>query len=894
MVRIQLETGYLEVKEGTDFPLNFGVADIRDVSKRSGVFSKSITLVGSANNNTLLNHYYDVNIESGTFDINALTKCAVLQNDIPVLEDCFLQLVSVNKVQHSDGYEEQVEYTVVVKDAQADFFTKLDNKELEEIDLSDFDHTYSSANVVASFTNTVTDGYVYPLGMAASNSYQLTDFRPAIYAKVYWDRIHANAGFGYTWSALSEGLFDKLVIPYNGDKPKVDYSDYLVEETKASFTATLGAAITNWTEVTDAQGLFNPTTGVYSVPFYVGTGSTISVTATVDIDVELVNATGANAYLVDMLNTGFTQSIEYRPKLQAVKNGTTVITTVDLFPPGQTPEWETTDNPLPNGTTTLQTIQHTATMSFSSVLPTDTITFQLIIQKVYSQPAPWLLWKDAASTTATTVTITEQITVTNIDIDIVLGVNLFDFGQTVELNNFIPRDIKQKDFIKSICLMYNLFVEPDPDNANNLIYKSRDAYYDDGSTKNWTLKLAKDKAQSLQFLPELSAKKLLMTYTEDTDNYNATYTDATDEIYGQLEYTFENEYVKGIDRKELIFSPTPSTLTPFNAVVGAINGSSPRTRLRILIHNGVDTCDPYNIYDYASSGQTNLTEYPRVLHFDDPYNPTFDINFGVCDFYFYDNIVLTNNNLFNLYWRRTIAQIDTGKMLTAYFDLREADIQTLRLSDKIRIDNSYWTINRVIDYNPNKEQLTKVELMSVDTEIDLPRFRDFIPPPLVGQTFGLDPSPPLIDEFFDTNNNNGSPGKTIVKGVGNTVVPGVTALVLGDNGYIDSDGIWLNGEKIAGADESEARTLNVIIVDGAYTADPTYDELIVTNTATTITVPDARNYKGKQLIIKNKAAAGITTVTSAIASQIDGKTNWTLPRYNALRINSDGAVWNIT
>ncbi len=85
-VRIQLETGYLDVKEGTAFPLNFGVADIRDVSKRSGAFSKTITLTGTANNHNLLNHYYDVNIQAGTFNINTLTRCSVIQNGLPVLE----------------------------------------------------------------------------------------------------------------------------------------------------------------------------------------------------------------------------------------------------------------------------------------------------------------------------------------------------------------------------------------------------------------------------------------------------------------------------------------------------------------------------------------------------------------------------------------------------------------------------------------------------------------------------------------------------------------------------------------------------------------------------------------------------------------------------------------
>lgn len=208
MVRIQLETGYLDVEDGTVFPLNFGVADIRDVSKRSGAFSKTIKLVGNENNNTLLNHYYDVNIEAGTFDVNALTKCSVIQNYIPIVEDAYLQLVSIDKEQHSDGHEEKVIYNVLVKDAQADFFTKLDNSELTELDFTDLNHTYSASNVVTSFTHTVTDGYVYPTAITPNSFYPLTEMRPAIYAKYYWDRIHSSAGFSYTWADISTDKFD--------------------------------------------------------------------------------------------------------------------------------------------------------------------------------------------------------------------------------------------------------------------------------------------------------------------------------------------------------------------------------------------------------------------------------------------------------------------------------------------------------------------------------------------------------------------------------------------------------------------------------------------------------------------------------------------------------------
>jgi hypothetical protein len=232
MVRIQLATGYLDVKEGTAFPLNFQVGDIRDISKRQGNYSKTITLTGSKNNNNLLNHYYDVNIVEGTFNINALTTGSVIQDGIPIMEDVSVQLTSVKKAQLTDGYEEHVEYEVLIKDSKADFFTAIANKDLTDIDFSDFNHTYDALNVVSRFPNTVVDGFKYFLPSNSAYTYNTQEFKPAIFAKVYFDRIFADAGFTYDWPTIAYDRFDKLFIPYNGGVDNFDYNDYLVKAEK--------------------------------------------------------------------------------------------------------------------------------------------------------------------------------------------------------------------------------------------------------------------------------------------------------------------------------------------------------------------------------------------------------------------------------------------------------------------------------------------------------------------------------------------------------------------------------------------------------------------------------------------------------------------------------------
>jgi hypothetical protein len=124
-------------------------------------------------------------------------------------------------------------------------------------------------------------------------------------------------------------------------------------------------------------------------------------------------------------------------------------------------------------------------------------------------------------------------------------------------------------------------------------------------------------------------------------------------------------------------------------------------------------------------------------------------------------------------------------MLTAYFDLGEDDIQRLKLSDKIRIDNSWWHINRVVDYNANKDQLTKVELISVDEEIDLPNFRTKrkITEPVKGVKGNLH------DAYFKENNVNYSEGAVTIKGVANLVSSGLKGELIGDESVMQEDGV---------------------------------------------------------------------------------------------------------
>jgi len=595
-----------------------------------------------------------------------------MQNGLPIMEDCYIQLLAVNKKQSTIDYELEVEYEVMVKDSQADFFTKIDNKDLADIDFSDLNHTITAANVVASFSNTVTDGYKYLLPYSGDNIYPLKEMRPAVYAKTYFDRIFEGAGFQYTWSTLTAAHFDKLLIPFNGDIINYDYSDYNVDETAAEaidgyqtapYWTTFTEQVTSWTEIQDNQNVFDAALGEYTVPFAIVGGDSVTFNFDIDYDINALNATGATAYLVDMQTNILSKTYKIRPQIRVYKNGVFLISSGNQLVETTITEGQS----YPNGTTTIiNNASEQITIPTVNLVAGDVLTFyggiQVTANATGNNRPRWRSTSNPA--TGANVLVDLQLDITNIELTSTISTNTLASGAQMEVNRYVPSKVKQKDFIKSIFTMYNLYTEIDPSEPNTLILQHRDDYYDNGTERDWTYKLAKDRDQVLQFLPELSAKKLVLTYKQDSDEPNKIYFDALQEVYGQVDFTFDNEYIKGIDTKELIFSPTPVAKTVFGAYVPMISGATPKINIRILHDGGTQTCSPYNIYDYATTGQTGLTSYPVIGHWDDPLNPSFDINFATCDYYYYDGYEPTNNTLYNLYWRRTINQINTGKMLT--------------------------------------------------------------------------------------------------------------------------------------------------------------------------------------------------------------------------------------
>jgi hypothetical protein len=101
--------------------------------------------------------------------------------------------------------------------------------------------------------------------------------------------------------------------------------------------------------------------------------------------------------------------------------------------------------------------------------------------------------------------------------------------------------------------------------------------------------------------------------------------------------------------------------------------------------------------------------------------PSLDINFGITRELRYSAnsytgaLQVTNANLFNLYHRNYFLEITDkdSKVMKAQFYLEPTDINKLDFRDQIVIDNAYWRLNKIMNYNPFNESLTKVELINI-------------------------------------------------------------------------------------------------------------------------------------------------------------------------------------
>jgi len=304
------------------------------------------------------------------------------------------------------------------------------------------------------------------------------------------------------------------------------------------------------------------------------------------------------------------------------------------------------------------------------------------------------------------------------------------YGKDIPHQNF-----KQADFVSSLIKMFNLYIEPK--NSDTLIIEPRDNYYlRFGEYKDWTDKAVIDNEMKIERPSNLPEKLLNIKYDSDIDWFNIAYLAGTYREYG--EYFKVGDYNIDYSNKTEIKNSFAATVcgplqSGHKIVMPKIfdlkeDGTIDKTKKhkpRILFRG--DKID-YNYTGFLlmksdlDNNKTSLfySELPSYIsHFNKPYGKEdWNLNFDAIKYNYEqetwpEGIGETWNNLFHLYYAKMINQItDTdSRLVTMYLDLKPSDIANFSFADTIRINDSVYNVNKIMDYVPT--QPTKVELLKI-------------------------------------------------------------------------------------------------------------------------------------------------------------------------------------
>ena len=550
----------------------YAIDDVSEFGSRNTSYSKTISIPGTANNNLIFGYIFELN--NANFTDNTLPNVGYNFN-VAKQANC---KIFIDKVQIFKGTlrileiiidKETIEYQCSVVGELGGFINQLGNARLEDLDFSAYNHTYSVANISSSWDNAGGSGYYYPLidyGNVSTGTYgvakkdfQYTTFRPALYVKEYIQKIFAGTDYTFDCSFFDTPLFKRLIIPHNQTNITTLNNTSLNAAAKLITINTNLSSFVEYTMVT--AGSF--TLDGLGQLFTYGSG----VTITTDINVLLT------------ANVTF-----YNPPLPSYS----VILKKNNIEIGRQ-DFDASVSSIMNCSFTVSGV------TFAN---TDTMQVEILGNGII-----------LAITSGQLGVLTSTPTQVQVNI-----------GETININDTIPKGIFQRDFFLSIVKMFNLYVYENKFNDKELVISPYVDFYPAASSTalDWTDKIDRAKPLSIKPMSEINARYYNYKFKSDNDFYAENYRKKYTEGYGDFIYDTEFDFVKETDVLEVIFAA--STLYQatgqdkvFPAIYKKSNTNNAEDRMdsiiRIMQTKKITGVGSWNIMNTT----TNLATYTSSL-----------------------------------------------------------------------------------------------------------------------------------------------------------------------------------------------------------------------------------------------------------------------------------------
>ena len=733
---------YLDIYDDIPIKINKSFAEIQDIAKKNSNYSVGLKLPGTKKNNRFFESFYNVDNTSLYFDVTKKVQCAVLINDESFF-DGYLRLNSVS-VENS-----KVEYDVTLFSVVADFYGVVGNKLLKDLNFRDpdhfFNHIFTRDNCLQGWryetlksTNVVPSNYFYPV---AHNGYVYTTTGNSLTVQTgttSGTSVYTTTKLG-NWAsnaaAYSAGVErGRINSPQEGVrdnqlKPALNvYSLLQMIFNQSGFKIKSDFLSTPWAKLVYMYGYFsdnNPKLSQTAPPLETFGPSQVDLVyvlkSNTSIEFYVVKAGTGTPCLCD---TNITGVLYIRNPFIAIE-----------IPAAFT---------IPANTATYG-INWTAGNTFSRA--TSSVG-------VINRPLNYL-----PSQSGTTVDLVD--------------------GEYLDFSIIVDQDIKQIDFLSSIAKKFNLIFIPNKDNPYEIIIEPYEFYIGSGNIYDWSDKLSWDKGFTVQPAQNFIESELHLTDKEDGDAGNSEFKNANNRIYGRNIVYNPTQFKSSEKKIETIFSPqllrkwNPSTLTGVTNDVGIplminyaetsqetnniVNWTYPgvKTNPRLLFNLGnfspfLDKAkETFNLTGVTtayfrvtdSDGLTNDGSLisPLVSNTMPLGNPDQNkINNDSISILFNSETqtdiqgksvqLLGSGNTLNMYTEQNVYDLfyfnrvqnsfdKNTRMLSGFFNLSIRDIDQLEPKDLIKINDQYFTWNKIENYNLTSPELTKVELVQSNYEV---------------------------------------------------------------------------------------------------------------------------------------------------------------------------------
>jgi hypothetical protein len=754
MIELKIEYNGLkynvDLTEEVNFSLNFSIADVRDISKRNTTYSKTITIPGTKNNNNAFSNIFELGSVPvfNKFNPNKKVKAVLLYDDQVIL-DGFLQLLQIIDL---DGL---ISYEVIILGSLSSIYAEMRDLFLNDLDLSEYNHFYSSSNIKNSWEKSIVkdgtthpfilgNGYVYPMLNYGEKSiskfkndnidrWSIGNFIPAVYVKTYIDKIFKKTGFKYKSKFFESQYFKSLIIP---GIEKVKLSQQQIDNKKIFVQGGLGTnkIVTIKTETDITNGVsdnwgVSPNPLVYEVDpgnnFNFSTrkiqptaGTTYDTVCEIDIKTKFSMPAGSGVTWKQWYNQDYT---DYKTGISGDPNHPGVVYKLTAYINNifnQSITFAAGDNGIPDFTKNDSNPQ-IFDQKFSLSIPKyfissgSTLHFELTVLNTFRMrqkiSGKWSVYQTPVEC---------QMTGGYIEAKAVIG-EFIKEGDFLDLNSAIPQ-IKCSDLFSTITKMFNLYIIDDKEEPDTLIIEPRNDFYStfEFDYVDWTHK--RDLNSEFKQIPlgELDFKNYRFSYKQDKDFWNIDYYQTYNETFGEKNYLVDNDFINSEKTLDVLFSASPMTdhfgtgkIMP-SFVMFEEDGTEKKIKPnpRLLFYGGFITNIKNTIWRFDGIDYVN---YPYCGHLDNPYIAKEDLSFGQPKVFYTAPIQYTNSTLFEKYHSAQIQEFSNAdsNIVEGYFYLTSQDIHNFDFRRLVFIDNQYFKVNKIIDFNPVENGLTKVELI---------------------------------------------------------------------------------------------------------------------------------------------------------------------------------------